>query len=81
MPSNVLRLATDGDGDGVANIWASEMDGLASIAAYLQDAGWKRGIHWGVPVSVPTRLNRAAHHHPAGAAALPGRSFAATAAG
>lgn len=60
MPSNVLRLATDGDGDGVANIWGSEMDGLASIAAYLQDAGWKRGIHWGVPVNVPASLNRAA---------------------
>lgn len=59
MPSNVLRLATDGDGDGVANIWGSEMDGLASIAAYLQDAGWKRGVHWGVPVSVPASLNRA----------------------
>jgi lytic murein transglycosylase len=59
MPSNVLRLATDGDGDRVANIWSSEMDGLASIAAYLQDAGWKRGVHWGVPVSVPATLNRA----------------------
>ncbi|UUR08664.1 lytic murein transglycosylase [Sphingomonas glaciei] len=60
MPSNVLRLATDGDGDGSANIWNSEMDGLASIAAYLQDAGWKPGIHWGVPVRVPAALNRAA---------------------
>jgi lytic murein transglycosylase len=60
MPSNVLRLATDGDGDGSANIWGSEMDGLASIAAYLQDAGWKRGIHWGVPVAVPAALDRAA---------------------
>lgn len=60
MPSNVLRLATDGDGDGLANIWGSEMDGLASIASYLQDAGWKRGVHWGVPVSVPAALNRSA---------------------
>jgi lytic murein transglycosylase len=59
MPSNVLRLAIDGDGDGDANIWASEMDGLASIAAYLNDAGWKRGIHWGVPVNVPNSLDRA----------------------
>lgn len=59
MPSNVLRLATDGDGDGTADIWSSEMDGLASIAAYLSDAGWKRGVHWGVPVNVPATLNRA----------------------
>jgi lytic murein transglycosylase len=58
MPSNVLRLATDGDGDGTANIWGSEMDGLASIAAYLNDAGWKRGVHWGVPVNVPASLDR-----------------------
>lgn len=60
MPSNVLRLATDGDGDGTANIWRSEMDGLASIASYLRDAGWKRGVQWGVPVRVPQNLNRAA---------------------
>jgi lytic murein transglycosylase len=58
MPSNVLRLATDGDGDGVANLWGSEMDALASIAAYLRDAGWKPGVHWGVPVRVPAALNR-----------------------
>lgn len=60
MPSVVLRLATDGDGDGTANIWRSEADGLASIAAYLRDAGWKPNIHWGIPVRVPASLNRAA---------------------
>ena len=60
MPTNVLRLATDGDGDGYANIWSSEPDGLASIAAYLRDAGWKPNVHWGIPVSVPSTLNRAA---------------------
>ena len=60
MPSTVLRLATDGDGDGVANIWGSEADGLASIAAYLRDAGWKPNVHWGIPVRVSPALNRAA---------------------
>lgn len=60
MPSAVLRLATDGDGDGVANIWRSEADGLASIAAYLRDAGWKPNVHWGIPVRVPLSLNRSA---------------------
>lgn len=60
MPSVVLRLATDGDGDGVANIWRSEADGLASIAAYLRDAGWKPNVHWGIAVRVPATLNRAA---------------------
>ncbi len=60
MPTTVLRLATDGDGDGTANIWSSEADGLASIAAYLRDAGWKPNVHWGIPVRVPAALNRAA---------------------
>ena len=60
MPSNVLRLAVDGDGDGYANIWSSEPDGLASIANYLRDAGWKPNVHWGIPVRVPFTLNRSA---------------------
>lgn len=60
MPSVVLRLRADGDGDGYADIWRSEADAFASIANYLRQAGWKRGIPWGVPVSVPANLNRAA---------------------
>ena len=60
MPSAVLRLARDGDNDGSANIWSSEADGLASIANYLREAGWKPGVHWGIPVRVPSTLNRAA---------------------
>ncbi len=58
MPSAVLRLAHDGDGDGVANIWGSEADGLASIAAYLREAGWKPNVHWGIPVRVPYGFDR-----------------------
>jgi lytic murein transglycosylase len=60
LPSVVLRLRQDGDGDGYADVWASEDDAFASIANYLRDAGWKRGIPWGVPVRVPANLNRAA---------------------
>ncbi len=60
MPSVVVRLRADGDGDGYADIWGSEVDGLASIANYLRNAGWKAGVPWGVSVSVPTSLNRAA---------------------
>ncbi|HET9810612.1 MAG TPA: lytic murein transglycosylase [Sphingomicrobium sp.] len=60
MPSVVLRLRADGDGDGYADIWRSEDDAFASIANYLHDAGWKRGIPWGVAVRVPRSLNRAA---------------------
>jgi len=60
MPSVVLRLRADGDGDGYADIWRNEADAFASIANYLHDAGWKRGIPWGVPVSIPSNLNRSA---------------------
>lgn len=58
MPSAVLRLAVDGDGDGSANIWSNEIDGLASIANYLREAGWKPNVHWGIPVRVPYGFNR-----------------------
>jgi lytic murein transglycosylase len=60
LPSVVLRLRQDGDGDGYADVWGSEDDAFASIANYLRDAGWKRGVPWGVPVTVPAGLNRAA---------------------
>ena len=60
MPSIALRLRADGDGDGFADLWRSQADGLASIANYLRDAGWKPNVTWGVPVRVPSTLNRAA---------------------
>lgn len=58
MPSVVLRLRADGDGDGFADIWRSEADAFASIANYLRDAGWRAGMLWGVPVRVPAGFNR-----------------------
>lgn len=60
LPSVYLRLARDGDGDGVADIWASEADALASIANYFRNSGWRPGLHWGMEVSVPAALDRAA---------------------
>ena len=58
MPSTVIRLRADGDGDGRAEIWSNQVDGLASIGNYLKDAGWRAGIPWGIPVSVPAVLDR-----------------------
>jgi lytic murein transglycosylase len=60
MPSTVIRLRADGDGDGKAEIWSNQVDGLASIGNYLRDAGWKAGVPWGIAVSVPSNLDRAA---------------------
>jgi len=59
LPSVYLRLGVDGDGDGRADIWRSQMDGLASIANYLSNAGWKPNVPWGVAVTVPPGFSRA----------------------
>ncbi len=59
LPTVYLRLARDGDGDGVAAIWNNQADALASIAHYLQVSGYKRGEHWGFAATVPASLDRA----------------------
>jgi lytic murein transglycosylase len=60
LPSVYLRLARDGDGDGVAAIWNNQADAMASIAHYLQVSGYRSGEHWGYAVSVPDDLDRSA---------------------
>ncbi|MBK8374450.1 MAG: lytic murein transglycosylase [Sphingomonadales bacterium] len=58
LPSVYLRLARDGDGDGYADIWNSEVDAMTSIANYLLNAGWRRDEPWGFAVNVPASLDR-----------------------
>jgi lytic murein transglycosylase len=58
LPSVYLRLARDGDGDGKADIWASDADTLASIGNYFVNAGWRRGQPWGLAVSLPSTFDR-----------------------
>jgi lytic murein transglycosylase len=53
MPSNFLKYAADGDGDGKADIWRSEADTIASIGSYLAKHGWVKGRDWGFEVRVP----------------------------
>jgi membrane-bound lytic murein transglycosylase B len=60
LPSVYLKLARDGDGDGYADIWNSEVDAMTSIANYLLNAGWRRDEPWGFAVGTPASLNRAA---------------------
>jgi len=60
LPSVYLRDARDADGDGVAAIWSSQPDALASIANYFVRAGWRKGEPWGVAVRVPASFDRAA---------------------
>lgn len=60
LPSTYLRIGTDGDGDGKADIWTNDADTLASIAAYLREAGWKPNTPWGVAATLPGDFDRAA---------------------
>ena len=57
LPSVYLRLATDGDGDGRADIFNNRADTIASIANYFRDSGWRTGQPWGVRASVPSGFN------------------------
>lgn len=57
LPSVYLRLATDGDGDGRADIFNNRADTLASIARYFRDSGWRAGQPWGVRATVPAGFN------------------------
>ena len=59
MPSSYLKHAVDFDNDGLRDIWHSQADTLASIASYLRDAGWERGMTWGREVTV----SKAAREH------------------
>ena len=54
MPSSFLRFAVDHDGDGRKDIWSNKADVFASIANYLNKAGWKKGAGWGGRASFNT---------------------------
>ena len=71
LPSVYLRLATDGDGDGRANIFANRADTFASIATYFKDAGWRAGQPWGVRAIVPAGFDVDAHKTKLKAAVCP----------
>jgi membrane-bound lytic murein transglycosylase B len=43
MPSNILALARDGDGDERIDLF-NHADAITSIASYLKHYGWHAGI-------------------------------------
>jgi membrane-bound lytic murein transglycosylase B len=49
---------------GRADIWNSDLDTAASIANYLEKHGWKRGLPWGQPVTVPIGFDRETVRNP-----------------
>jgi membrane-bound lytic murein transglycosylase B len=43
MPSNILKLAVDGDENGKVDLF-THADAIFSVANYLQHHGWKPGL-------------------------------------
>ncbi|MDR2154549.1 MAG: lytic murein transglycosylase B [Burkholderiaceae bacterium] len=59
MPSSWLRHAVDYDGNGQIDLWHSETDAIGSVANYLKNHGWQRGL----PTHYPVRLSPGANLH------------------
>ncbi|WP_137226870.1 lytic murein transglycosylase [Shewanella sp. MEBiC00475] len=57
MPTNYRKYAVDGDGDGIADLWNSEVDALTSAANFLQHLGWKADERWGREVLLPAHYS------------------------
>lgn len=57
MPGSINRHAVDFDGDGRIDMAHSAADVIGSIAAYLAESGWQRGLptHFDVDVPVDSR--------------------------
>ncbi|HET9644248.1 MAG TPA: lytic murein transglycosylase B [Burkholderiaceae bacterium] len=57
MPSSVNRVAVDFDGDGHIDLLNSPADVIGSVAHFLAEAGWQRGMptHYEVQAPVETR--------------------------
>ncbi len=59
MPSNYLRYAVDGDGDGKKDLWHSQADIFHSMGNFLQQLGWEKEVNWGREVKLPKHFNLA----------------------
>ncbi len=56
MPSNVLKYATDGNGDGRIDLWHTPADALASTAKFMRALGYQPGQPWRWAVNKPLNL-------------------------
>ena len=57
MPSNYLKYAVDGDGDGKINLWDSLPDAFFSAGNFLNHLGWQAEKNWGREVKLPIGFN------------------------
>ena len=54
MPSSVLKYAVDFDGDGHIDLHRSSADAIGSVAHYLAEFGWQRGLPPTLEVTAPS---------------------------
>lgn len=54
MPGSINRHAVDFDGDGHIDLLGSPVDAIGSVAHYLANHGWQRGMPTHYEVAVPT---------------------------
>ena len=57
MPSSVNRFAVDFDGDGHVDLHANAADVVGSVANYLAEFGWKRGLPARFDVQPPSETS------------------------
>jgi membrane-bound lytic murein transglycosylase B len=60
MPSSFNKYAVDFDGDGHVDLHASAADVIGSVANYLAEFGWKRGLPARFDVKAPTETSERA---------------------
>lgn len=56
LPSDILKLGVDGDGDGVVDMRRSVPDVILTTARKIQSRGWRAGESWMQEVQVPDTL-------------------------
>lgn len=57
LPTTILSLGVDGDGDGRVDVKRSAADAILTAAALLADEGWRRGEPWIVEVTTPQNFD------------------------
>jgi membrane-bound lytic murein transglycosylase B len=57
MPSSMNKYAVDMDGDGQIDLLNSAPDVVGSVARYLADSGWQRGVPTHFEVAVPVNAS------------------------
>lgn len=56
LPSDILKLGVDGDGDGVVDMRKSVPDVILTTGRKIQSRGWRAGEPWMQEVQVPDAL-------------------------